>query len=159
MIGWRADLPAALVLATLGVLLAAEDAANHRLPNALLAPGALATLLLLLLAAGIDDAWPALGRGLLAALVAGTAFFIMALARPSGLGMGDVKLAALLGLWLGWLSWQAVLLGVLLAFLAGGLLALALLVAGRAQANTPIAFGPWLLLGAVLATALTRTLA
>lgn len=153
VVGWRADLPAAVLLAVVGVLLAAEDFASHRLPNAVLQPTAVALVLLLTVAALLDDAWGALLRGVLAALVCGAGYLLLALLRPTGLGLGDVKLGALLGLWLGWLGWPAVVIGVLAGFLLGGLAALALIIVRRADRGSAIAFGPWLLLGAAVATA------
>lgn len=153
VVGWRADLPAALLLAVVGVLLAAEDFASHRLPNAVLQPTAVALVLLLTVAALVDDAWPDLLRAVLAALVCGAGYLVLALLRPTGLGLGDVKLGALLGLWLGWLGWQAVVVGVLAGFIVGGVAGLFLIAVRRADRRSAIAFGPWMLLGAAVATA------
>ncbi|WP_324652109.1 A24 family peptidase [Georgenia sp. H159] len=149
--GWRPDLPAAVLLAVVGVLLAAEDLATHRLPNALLAPTAGALSVLLVVAALVTGAWPDLVRAAVAAVGCGLGYLVLALLRPTGLGMGDVKLGALLGLWLGWLGWEAVLLGVLAGFVLGGLAGVLLMAVGRASRTTAIAFGPWLLLGAAVA--------
>ena len=153
--GWRADLPAAVVLAVAGVLLAAEDLASHRLPNAVLAPAGGALALLLVLAAALTGEWSGLGRAAVAAVVCGAGYLGLALLRPTGLGMGDVKLGALLGAWLGWLGWGTVVLGVVAGFVLGGLAGLVLLLTRRATRTTAIAFGPWLLLGAALAAVLT----
>ncbi len=153
--GWRADLPAALLLAVAGVLLTAEDLASHRLPNAVLAPTAVALTLLLLVASLVTGSWDALLRAVLAAAACGLGYLLLALLRPAGLGMGDVKLGALLGAWLGWLGWGAVVLGVLAGFVLGGLAGLVLIGAGRATRTTAIAFGPWMLLGAAVAGAVT----
>lgn len=153
--GWRADLPAALLLAVAGVLLAAEDLASHRLPNAILAPTAVALALLLLVAALATGAWDALLRSALAAVASGAGYLLLALVRPAGLGMGDVKLGALLGAWLGWLGWGAVVLGALAGFVLGGLAGLVLIASGRATRTTAIAFGPWMLLGAAVAGTVT----
>ncbi|WP_413449936.1 A24 family peptidase [Georgenia phoenicis] len=153
--GWRPDLPAALLLAVAGVLLAAEDLASHRLPNAVLAPTAVALTLLLTVAALATGAWDGLLRAALAAVASGLGYLVLALLRPAGLGMGDVKLAAVLGAWLGWLGWGAVVLGALAGFVLGGVAGLVLIVAGRATRTTAIAFGPWMLLGAAVASAVT----
>jgi leader peptidase (prepilin peptidase) / N-methyltransferase len=78
-------------------------------------------------------------------------FLLGWLAALRSLGYGDVRLAALLGLALGWLGWAALLLalfaGLLLAAAGGGVLALS----GRLQADHQLPFGPFLLGGAVLA--------
>ena len=80
------------------------------------------------------------------------AYLLLAIVSPGagGLGLGDVKLAALLGLLLGWLSIPQVLYGPLAAFLLGGLLSVALLASRRATRKSYIAFGPHMLLGAAL---------
>lgn len=153
--GWRADLPAAVVLAVAGVLLTAEDLASHRLPNAVLAPTAVALGLLLLVATLTTGVWDALVRAAVAAVACGLGYLVLALLRPAGLGMGDVKLGALLGAWLGWLGWGAVVLGVLAGFVLGGVAGLVLILARRATRTTAIAFGPWMLLGAAVAGAVT----
>jgi leader peptidase (prepilin peptidase)/N-methyltransferase len=64
------------------------------------------------------------------------------------MGMGDVKLAAVLGLYLGFLGWGNLLVGAFAAFLFGGLFGLALMLARRAGRKTAIPFGPWMILGA-----------
>jgi len=153
--GWRADLPAAVLLAVVGVVLAAEDFASHRLPNAVLAPAAVALALLLTFAALVTGAWADLARAGMAAAACGVGYLGLALLRPTGLGMGDVKLGALLGAWLGWLGWGAVLAGTLVGFVAGGAVGLLLIASGRATRSTAIAFGPWLLLGAAVASVAT----
>jgi leader peptidase (prepilin peptidase)/N-methyltransferase len=64
------------------------------------------------------------------------------------MGMGDVKLAGVLGLFLGWLGWSELLVGAFAAFLLGGVVALALLAARRVTRSSGIPFGPWMLAGA-----------
>jgi leader peptidase (prepilin peptidase)/N-methyltransferase len=64
------------------------------------------------------------------------------------MGFGDVKLAALLGLYLGYLGWGPVIVGAFAAFLLGGIFSIVLLAAARATRKTGIPFGPWMLLGA-----------
>jgi leader peptidase (prepilin peptidase)/N-methyltransferase len=80
------------------------------------------------------------------------AFYLaLALISPSGMGMGDVKLAAVLGLYLGWLGWGAVLLGTLAGFVVQAFLALALLAGQRIGLREHLPFGPAMLLGTALA--------
>ena len=68
--------------------------------------------------------------------------------------MGDVKLAAVLGLYLGWLGWGVLAVGAFAAFLLGGIFAIALLLIGRARRRTAIPFGPWMIAGTWLGIAL-----
>ncbi|MGY1752533.1 prepilin peptidase [Blastococcus sp. SYSU D01042] len=151
--GWSAELPAWVWFAAVALLLAVIDLRRQLLPNRVLLPGTVVMVGLLALAAGLHDAWPDLGRALLAGAVAFLVLLGMALLAPTGLGMGDVKLAALLGLVLGWFSWDAVLLGFFLGFVVQAVLALVLLTARRAGRDTELPFGPALLAGA-LATVL-----
>jgi leader peptidase (prepilin peptidase)/N-methyltransferase len=67
------------------------------------------------------------------------------------LGGGDVGLGGLLGLYLGWVSYEAILVGLIAAFFVGGLFAVALLVTRKANRNTHFAFGPFLIVGTLIA--------
>jgi leader peptidase (prepilin peptidase)/N-methyltransferase len=100
-----------------------------------------------------------MGRGLLAMALLAGGYFALAKAYPGGLGLGDVKLAGLLGLYLGWLGWRPVLVGTFAGFLLGGLLGVALLAARRAHRRTAIPFGPFMLAGALLALFLANPIA
>ena len=87
---------------------------------------------------------------MLAGLALAGGYLVLALISPSGLGMGDVKLAGLLGIVLGWYGWEQVLAGTIAAFVLGGLAAVVLLVTARADRRTHLAFGPWMIAGAVV---------
>jgi leader peptidase (prepilin peptidase)/N-methyltransferase len=151
LIAWRfgasAELPAFLVLAVAGVLLAAIDRRHHLLPNRVVLPTLVTGAVLLTAAAAVEGEWPALLRAVLAAAAVFGALLLMALISPAGMGMGDVKLGAVLGLYLGWLGWPHVLLGVFAGFLVQALLALALMATRRVGLRTELPFGPALLLG------------
>ncbi len=144
-------LPAYLYLAAVSVALAAIDFDVRRLPNSIVLPSYAVGALLLLPASAAGAGWWAGGRGLLAMLALLAGYFALAFARPGGMGLGDVKLAGLLGLYLGWLGWSSVLVGTFAAFALGGLVGAALLATGRAGRKTAIPFGPWMLAGAMLA--------
>ena len=146
--------PATLALAWAagaGVVLAQVDLAVHRLPDRVTYPAAAVGAAALLADAALLGTGPDLLRAVLAAAAAGGIALLAALAGPSGLGLGDVKLLALLGLLLGWAGWGVLLAGVFLGLLAGAGLSLLLVATGRAGWRTPVPFGPPLLLGAVLA--------
>ncbi len=156
--GPTAELPAWLWSAAAGVLLGVIDLRERLLPNRVLLPATVGALLLLTVAAGAGDRWDDLLRAVLAGGAAFAVLLVMALVSPAGMGMGDVKLAALLGLLLGWLGWPVVLLGFLLGFLAQALLGLALIAARRAGRRTELPFGPALVLGTALAAGWSASL-
>ncbi|MGH3713621.1 MAG: prepilin peptidase [Micromonosporaceae bacterium] len=154
-IGWRFGVAWELVpylgLALLGVLLGAVDLACLRLPDVLVKPGFAVGAGLLAGVALIEDAWPSLLRAAIAAAVLYAVYFVLALVPGGALGYGDVKLAGLLGLFLGWLGWGEVLAGALLPFLLNGVVAAALLVTRRVGRKTLVPYGPAMLAGTWLA--------
>lgn len=144
-------LPAVLVLSGVGVLLALIDLGHRLLPNRVVLPALGAGVLLLLVAAGLDGDWTAFARAGAAAAVLFAVFLVLALVAPAGLGMGDVKLAAVVGLYLGWISWRAVVLGGAAGFVVQAVAALVLLAARRVGRKGELPFGPAMLIGALLA--------
>jgi leader peptidase (prepilin peptidase) / N-methyltransferase len=149
--GLSAELPAFLFLAGAGVLLAVIDLRHRLLPNRVVLPSLAIGFALLLLPAALHHEWSALLRAVVAAAVLFAVFLVLALVLPGGLGMGDVKLAALLGLYLGWLGWAAVLIGALAGFFVQAVLAVALLATRRIGLRGELPFGPAMLVGAALA--------
>lgn len=144
-------LPAYLFVAGLGLLLAFVDLACLRLPDPLVLTAFVVGAAWLAALSFVDDAGAALAGAALAALVSAGAYLVLALLPGSNLGLGDVKLAAMLGLMLGWLGWPAVVLGLVLPHLINGPVALALLLSRRAGRKTDMPLGPALLAGALLA--------
>ena len=138
-------------LGVLGVALGAVDVAVHRLPDRLTRPAYPVLLVLLGAAAVIGHDGGALVRALLAGVALTASYLVLALLRPGQLGGGDVKLAGLLGLGLGWLGWPAVIAGAVLAFALTAVVSLALLAARRISLRGEICFGPFMLGGALLA--------
>ena len=145
------ELPAYLLLAGVAVLLALIDLRHHLLPDRVVLPAIAAGAVLLALAGAIEGDGRAILRALIAAVILFVVFLVLALLAPSGLGMGDVKLAALLGLHLGWLGWNAVVLGAAAGFVVQAVLALLLLASRRIGLKGELPFGPAMLLGAALA--------
>lgn len=141
-----------LVFAVCAVVLIATDLREHRLPNrwtgALAAGGGL-TLGLGCLAddVGWSRFWSMLGGG----AVYLTLMLLLHLISRTGMGMGDVKLAGGLGLYAGWLGWEHLLGAIVLGFVAGGVVALVLVLARRATGSTHLPFGPAMLAGTGLA--------
>ena len=149
--GWSWELPAFLVLAGAGMLLAVIDLQHKLLPDRVVLPSLAGGALLLAVAALAEQAGGPLLRAGLGAVVLFTAFLVLALISPSSLGMGDVKLAGLLGLYLGWLGWGALLLGAAAGFVVQAVVALGLLATRRIGLRGELPFGPSMLLGAAFA--------
>jgi leader peptidase (prepilin peptidase)/N-methyltransferase len=148
----------AVVLATYvlalvwAVVLALVDLEVKRLPDALVLPAYPVTVALLAACSAVTgDGW-ALLRAAACAGAGVTFFLVTALASPvaDGLGLGDVKLAGVLGALLGWLGWFEALMGLLTGFVIGGLVAMLLLVLRRVHRGGSVPLGPALLAGAYL---------
>jgi leader peptidase (prepilin peptidase) / N-methyltransferase len=145
-LGASPRLPVFLLAAVPGLLLALVDVNCLRLPDRLVATLAVtAGLPLVTLAPGHAATALVAGAGVL------TAYGILACLPGGGLGLGDVKLAAVLGLILGFAGWPAVIVGVVTPHLINGPIALWLLITRRAGRRRPLPFGPALLAGALLA--------
>ena len=159
VIGSRWALLAYLWLGALNIVLAIVDIEHKRLPNRILYPGTIVATVLLAGGAAADGMVDALPR----ALAGGAGYFalllLVALAARGGFGMGDVKLAFVLGLFTAFGSWGALGVAVFAAFAFGGLAAVVVLILGRAGRKDAIPFGPWLVLGAWVAIAVGDTIA
>ncbi len=144
-------LPAYLYFGAVGVALALIDLDVHRLPDALTLPSYPVLGALLLLPTVADGSWGDYLRAWLAAAALFGLYFVLVLVYPSGMGFGDVKLAGVLGLVLGWLGWGVLAVGGFLGFLLGAVVGGALMLSHRAGRKSKIPFGPFMLLGAWLA--------
>ena len=146
-------LPAYLYLGAIGVALTLIDLDVHRLPDLIVLPSYPIAFVLLLVPTVVSGDWGALLRGVLAGLALFVGYLVLALVSPGGggLGFGDVKLAGVLGLLLGWVGWGPAVVSVLAAFVLGGFIALILLLARRATRSSSMAFGPSMILGAWVA--------
>jgi leader peptidase (prepilin peptidase)/N-methyltransferase len=140
-LGGRAFLAAFFV--TILVVLSVIDLEERRLPNRIVLPAlALVMAANVALSPGRTLEWTAAAAG------AAAFFFVPLLVYPAGMGMGDVKLALLLGAMLG----KAVLTALFVATLAAAAVAIVLLVVhGPSARKRAIPFGPFLALGAVVA--------
>ncbi|MDX2356291.1 A24 family peptidase [Dietzia sp. PP-33] len=148
------NVPELVAFAALAVacgLLVAIDLAVHRLPDLVVVPMYPILFAALATSSAVTGDWGALGRAAAAALALLAFYFTLAFINPSGLGLGDVKLAGVLGAFLGWLGWYYVLVGTLAAFAINAVVALILLLSRRADRHTGIAFGPAMIAGAAAA--------
>lgn len=141
--------------AVMAARLTVIDVRHHLLPNRIVLPS-YAVAGVLLGGAALAGA----GAGLFGVpglrVVAGGAvlwlfYFLLRAVYPPGMGFGDVKLAGVLGMYLGFLGWSNVFAGTFAAFLFGGLWSVALLVARRGTLKSDIPFGPFMLAGAAAA--------
>ena len=126
-------LPLFVALAVLGTRSAAIDIACQRLPTRWWCRRSRPAPVLLAVLAAVDRQWGSLGRALLGAVALGAVYFLLHLAPGRPLGFGDVKLAVLLGLFLGWLGWREVVWGALLPWLVNVPVVLVVLLTGRAE--------------------------
>ncbi|GAB3121826.1 prepilin peptidase [Glaciibacter psychrotolerans] len=137
-----------LYLAAISIALAVIDLDVKRLPNAIVLPSYIVGAVLLGAAGLLGGDLDALLRAGIGLAVLGLAYLLMALAYPGGMGFGDVKLAGVLGLYLGFLGWGELIVGAFAAFVLGGLFSIGLLLTRKATRTSGIPFGPWMLAGA-----------
>jgi leader peptidase (prepilin peptidase)/N-methyltransferase len=142
-----------LALLGVGAWLIVIDARTHRLPDRIVLPTLAALLLLVAVDAVSTGERAALLRALIGMLILGGFYAALRLLSRDGMGGGDVKLAAVIGLVLAWHGWSALAVGAASAFVLGAVHALVLLALRRADRSTRIAFGPWMIMGAVIGVA------
>ncbi|WP_269938208.1 prepilin peptidase [Arthrobacter sp. HY1533] len=144
-------LAAGLYYVVMAVRLTIVDIKHKLLPNRIVFPSAgIAGVLLLSASLFMLDGGTAL-RTVLGAVVMWAVYVVLRLISPSSMGYGDVKLAFVLGLYLGFIGWSAVFWGTVLAFLFGAVWGLALIVTRKGTGKTQIPFGPFMLAGALVA--------
>jgi len=148
--GGQPDVVAFGFFGVLGVALTAIDIAIQRLPDMLTLPAYPILIVLLAGAALVGHDFADLARALLGGLALAGGYLVLALVRPGQLGGGDIKLAGVAGLALGWLGWPALIAGAALGFVLSALVSLALIAARRLTLRSEICFGPFLLGGALL---------
>jgi len=137
---WELALGLALCLVLVTITL--TDLDLRVIPNKVVIAGAVVAIAIVL--AGDPDS---LSDRAIAAAAAGGGLFLVVLAYPRGMGMGDVKLVAMMGLYLG----RAIAPAVLIGFLAGALVGVAMMARhGAAARKRAIPFGPFLALGGIV---------
>ncbi len=148
--GGRPETLAFAYLGVVGVALAATDVIAQRLPDRLTLTAIPVLILLLAIAAVADGQAGRLVRSLLGGLAMAGIFLLLAVIRPGQLGGGDIKLAGLLGIALGWLGWTTLIGSTALGFVLGGIGGLVLVALRKATMRSQISFGPFLLSGALI---------
>lgn len=153
---------AALVLLQLacflgfGVLLAKQDMATHRLPNRLVASWLAASLAVIALLGIFRSDLHGVLMGLLGLLLLGGGYLLLTLASGGAMGMGDVKLAGVLGLNLGYYSLPSLFFATLLAFVFATLWVIGGVVARKLTLKSAVPFGPFMLIGSFIALLMAR---
>jgi leader peptidase (prepilin peptidase)/N-methyltransferase len=144
-------LPAFEYFTAVGIALALIDLEVRRLPNAIVLPSY--PVLAVALAGSAwwqHDWWPLARAGIGAAAL--LAFFgAVVLIHPAGMGLGDVKLSGVIGGVLGYLSWNALVIGAFLGFLLGAVVGVIVIASGRGNRKTAVPFGPFMIAGALIA--------
>jgi leader peptidase (prepilin peptidase)/N-methyltransferase len=137
-----AQLALGLVLCAVLLTITLTDLDLHLIPNKIV----LAAALVAVAVVAVTDPGDLVERGI-AAAAAGGVLFAVVLAYPRGMGMGDVKLVAMMGLYLG----RAIAPALLIGFAAGGLVGVVMIARhGAAARKQAIPFGPFLALGGVI---------
>lgn len=153
-IGWTPVLAAHMALVAVTTILIVTDLDHLRIPNRILYPGGFACLVLLTAGALASGRGSDLIRGLGAGVAYWGLFLVVWLtARGQGFGFGDVRLAALLGLFLGFHSWRVLIWGLFATALLGGVPAIIFLMRGKSR-TTLLPYGPPLIVGTWVALAL-----
>ena len=154
--GWSPPLGAYLVFGAAATAVSATDLAQRRVPNRAVLAALVSGATLLALASGFGATWWPLARAGIAMVVLAGFYLALGLAFPSGMGMGDVKWAAVTGLFLGWISWPAVSAGTLLAFAGAALFVTVRHVAAPGCRRAVLAMAPFMAAGALAAILVVR---
>jgi leader peptidase (prepilin peptidase) / N-methyltransferase len=143
--------PGYLVFFVCLVSISVIDFQRQIIPNRIVYPTIFASVPLLALAALAGDEWDRFGHALLGASLAWLALLLIHLISPSGMGFGDVRLAFVLGLFLGWISLGHVVTGLFLGVLLIAVIGVVLAILRLRSLQEHIAFGPFLAAGSTLA--------
>lgn len=150
--GWSPALPGWLVLFAALLAIAVIDLEHYIVPNRILIPLTSAAVPLLALAVlGGDGDVADFVRGLLGGVAGLTVMLGLNLISPRGMGMGDVKMSFVLGLYLGFLGWGELVLGFFAAFVLGAVVGVGLIALKLRGRKDAVPFGPFLAAGTVLA--------
>lgn len=138
-------------LVPVAVALSVIDWHTRLLPRVIVIPATLAAILVVTVVGVATDQREALVRALVAMVVSRSFFWVLWFVRSAGMGFGDVRLAAPVGLVLGWAGWNELALGLWVGFVSFALPALGLAVIrrDRAMLKKSFPFGPFMVLGAL----------
>jgi leader peptidase (prepilin peptidase) / N-methyltransferase len=157
-VGWHPALLFLVYLVPVCVALSVVDWRTRYLPKRLIVPSYVVVAVLAVLASALTGDWQALQTSVVGWLASYAVFWLLWFMVPAGMAYGDVRLAGLLGMALGWLGGGPLVLGLYTAFLIGGIGGL-VLSRMRIFHRRHYPFGPFLSLGAWLGAVFTGQLA
>lgn len=144
-------LPAFLVVVAGLIAISAVDLERFIVPNRILYPTLFIAAPLLLLAGALEDDWSGVRTAAIGGLMAWGLLLVIHLISPKGMGFGDVRLAGLIGMIVGWLSVGHVLVALFLGFLTASVVGVSLIFLKVRGRKDKVPFGPFLATGAYLA--------
>lgn len=144
-------LPSFLLFTAVLIAVSAIDIEHYIVPNRIVIVALATSVPLLAVTAMLDHRGPELRDALVGSLSASAALLVLHIAHPRGMGMGDVKLALVLGLYLGWMGLGHVFLGIFLGFLLGSIVGIALIATGLRTRSQHLPFAPFLAGGSLVA--------
>ena len=156
VVGWTTGLDWPLVwlvpLVPIAVALSTIDWHTRLLPRLIVIPATLASILAVVAVGLATDQREELVRALIAMVAVRSFFWVLWFVRSAGMGFGDVRLAAPVGLVLGWVGWGALAVGVWIGFIIFALpgLALAVVKRDRSLLKKPFPYGPFMVVGALV---------
>ncbi|ALG28275.1 hypothetical protein AOZ07_04210 [Glutamicibacter halophytocola] len=137
-----------LCFGVFGVLLSKADIASHRLPNRLVGSWLLASLALVICLGASSGGLLGILQGFLGMLLLGGGYLLISLISAGAMGMGDVKLAGVLGLNLGYYSLPALFLATLLTFVLATFWVIGGVIVRKLTLKSAVPFGPFMVIGA-----------
>ena len=145
------QLPAFCVFFASLLALSVIDLEHLIIPNRIVYPTLATIIPLLALAAAADGSWGQLQDAAIGGAAGFGALLAIHLVSPGGMGFGDVRLAGLIGVMLGWLGLRYLLLALFIAFLLAAVVGVGLIVTGLRSRRDAVPFGPFMAMGAVVA--------
>jgi leader peptidase (prepilin peptidase)/N-methyltransferase len=145
------QLPAFCVFFASLLAISVIDLDHYIIPNRVIYPTLAVTIPLLVVAAAADGSWDHLRNAAIGGVAGFAVLLAIHVAVPRGMGFGDVRLAGVIGMMLGWLGLRYLFLGLFLAFLLASVIGVALIAARLRSRKDAVPFGPFMALGAVLA--------
>jgi leader peptidase (prepilin peptidase) / N-methyltransferase len=130
------------------VAISAVDLERYIIPNYIVYPTLALLIPLLVVASAVDHRWDSLGRAAACGASAFAGFFVLHVAVPKGMGFGDVRLAGVIGLAIGWLGFGHAFVGFFAGFVLGAVIGIVFIVVSGGGRKTKIPFGPFLAAGA-----------